>query len=106
LKSELQNSKQCEQELRVQIDNKISSERAARTELAQLQGLNDDLSSRVQGLVAARQNDKQNLAVMEKRLADERRIRLNCEALLANERKNKRQQEESALQAMASAMNK
>lgn len=105
LKADLQASRQAEVELRGQAGANAISERTARSELLQLQGINDDLTSRVQGLVAARQADKQNLASLEKKLNDERRVRAGCEAQLVAERKTKRQ-EESALQAMASALNK
>lgn len=105
LKADLQASRQTESELRGQMNASNTGERAARSELAQLQGINDDLASRVHGLVAARQTDKQSLAAMEKRLNEERRQRQGCEAQLAAERK-KKSQDESALQAMASALNK
>lgn len=105
LKADLQASRQAEVELRGQVGANASSERAARSELMQLQGINDDLANRVQGLVAARQSDKQNLMSLEKKLNEERRVRAGAEAQLVAERKTKRQ-EESALQAMASALNK
>lgn len=108
LKIDLQSSRQTEQDLRSQLASVASCERSVKGELTQLQHHNDDLQTRLHGLVSARQLDKQAMNQLEKRLADERRARGSCEAQLAAERKAKKAEEVAAAQAvaMATALNK
>lgn len=49
----------------------------------------------MQGLVSARQLDKQTISSLERRIADERRQRTACEASLASERRARRAAEEA-----------
>ncbi|XP_033228321.1 macoilin isoform X2 [Belonocnema kinseyi] len=95
LKSDLQSSRQVEQELRSQINTLMSGERQAKSELQQLQHDNDQLQSKLHGLVSARQMDRQTLSTLEKRVADERRQRNSCEVSLASERRARRAAEEA-----------
>ncbi|PNF14428.1 hypothetical protein B7P43_G01700, partial [Cryptotermes secundus] len=108
LKTDLQSSRQLEQDLRSQINTLISSEKSIKNELAQLQQDNDDLQSKLHGLVTARQMDKQIISQLERRLQEERRLRNSCEAQLAAERKAKKAEEAAAARAvaMATATNK
>ena len=53
------------------------------------------LLSRINGLVSARQLDKQTMANLERRIAEERRQRTACEASLASERRARRAAEEA-----------
>ncbi|XP_021939763.1 macoilin-1 isoform X2 [Zootermopsis nevadensis] len=108
LKTDLQSSRQLEQDLHSQINTLISSEKSIKSELAQLQQDNDDLQSKLHGLVIARQMDKQTISQLERRLQDERRLRSSCEAQLAAERKAKKSEEAAATRAiaMAAAVNK
>lgn len=109
LKIDLQASRQVEQDLRSQLASVASCERNAKSELTQLQHHNDDLQTRLHGLVSARQLDKQAMSQLEKRLADERRARGTCEAQLAAERKAKKADDAAAAAqaaAMAAALNK
>ncbi|EEB13966.1 Macoilin, putative [Pediculus humanus corporis] len=103
LKVDLQISKQSEGELRSQLSNITLSERTTKTELTQLQHLNEDLQTRLHSLVSGRQLDKQTMSQLEKKLAEERRARGSCEAQLAAERKAKKAEEAAAAQAIAMA---
>ncbi|KAJ9575398.1 hypothetical protein L9F63_025651, partial [Diploptera punctata] len=94
LKTDLQSSRQMEQDLRSQINTLISSEKSIKNELSQIQQDNDDLQSKLHGLVTARQMDKQTISQLERRLQEERRLRSSCEAQLAAERKAKKAEEE------------
>jgi len=98
LKIDLQASRQTEQELRCQINSLLVSEKSVKSELCQLQLDNDDLQSKVHGLVSARQMDKQAITQLERRVQDERRLRTSTEAQLAAERKAK----EAATRAISS----
>ena len=99
----MQISKQSEGELRSQLSNITLSERTTKTELTQLQHLNEDLQTRLHSLVSGRQLDKQTMSQLEKKLAEERRARGSCEAQLAAERKAKKAEEAAAAQAIAMA---
>lgn len=103
LKIDLQSSRQTEQELRSQVNSLISTEKTVRNELCQLQLDNDDLQSKLHGLVSARQMDKQTLSQLERRVQEERRLRSTAEAQLAAERKAKKAEEAAAARAVALA---
>ncbi|XP_020299554.1 macoilin-1-like isoform X2 [Pseudomyrmex gracilis] len=95
LKSDLQSSRQLEQELRSQINTLLSGERQAKGDIQQLQHDNDQLQSKLHGLVTARQLDKQTMSSLEKRIAEERKQRTACEASLVSERRARRAAEEA-----------
>ncbi|XP_043667737.1 macoilin-1-like isoform X2 [Vespula pensylvanica] len=95
LKSDLQSSRQVEQELRSQINTLINGERQAKGDIQQLQHDNDQLQSKLHGLVTARQLDKQTMSSLEKRIAEERKQRTACEASLVSERRARRAAEEA-----------
>lgn len=95
LKSDLQSSRQLEQELRSQISNLQNGERQAKGDIQQLQHDNDQLQSKLHGLVTARQLDKQTMSSLEKRIAEERKQRTACEASLVTERRARRAAEEA-----------
>ncbi|XP_043476730.1 macoilin-1 isoform X1 [Leptopilina heterotoma] len=95
LKSDLQASRQTEQELRSQINTLLSGERQTKGDLQQLQHDNDQLQSKLHGLVTARQVDRQTMSTLEKRIAEERRQRSACEVSLASERRARRAAEEA-----------
>ncbi|XP_075237641.1 macoilin [Lycorma delicatula] len=103
LKSDLQASRQVEQDLRSQINTLLNSEKTNKSDLCQLQIDNEELQSKLHGLVSARQMDKQALSQLERRVADERRLRTVCEAQLAAERKAKKAEEAAAARAAAMA---
>ncbi|XP_012233422.2 macoilin-1 isoform X2 [Linepithema humile] len=95
LKSDLQSSRQLEQELRSQINTLLNGERQAKGDIQQLQHDNDQLQSKLHGLVTARQLDKQTMSSLEKRIAEERKQRTACEASLISERRARRAAEEA-----------
>lgn len=51
---------------------------------------------RLQNLVAIRQQDKQNLSALEKKLQEERKAKGNLEQQLANEKKAKKEEASKA----------
>ncbi|XP_077263892.1 macoilin-1 isoform X3 [Temnothorax americanus] len=95
LKSDLQSSRQMEQELRSQVNVLLNGERQAKGDIQQLQHDNDQLQSKLHGLVTARQLDKQTMTSLEKRVAEERKQRSACEASLLSERRARRAAEEA-----------
>ncbi|XP_014204949.1 macoilin-1 isoform X1 [Copidosoma floridanum] len=95
LKSDLQSSRQVEQDLRSQINTLLSGERQAKGDIQQLQHDNDQLQSKLHGMMSTRQLDKQTISSLERRIADERRQRTACEASLASERRARRAAEEA-----------
>ncbi|XP_071564326.1 macoilin-1 isoform X1 [Temnothorax nylanderi] len=95
LKSDLQSSRQMEQELRSQVNVLLNGERQAKGDIQQLQHDNDQLQSKLHGLVTARQLDKQTMTSLEKRIAEERKQRSACEASLLSERRARRAAEEA-----------
>ncbi|XP_076179928.1 macoilin isoform X4 [Ptiloglossa arizonensis] len=95
LKSDLQSSRQVEQELRSQINTLQNGERQTKGDIQQLQHDNDQLQSKLHGLVTARQLDKQTMSSLEKRIAEERKQRTSCEASLVSERRARRAAEEA-----------
>lgn len=56
---------------------------------------------RIQNLVRSRQQDKQNMATIEKKLADEQKLRAQSEQQLAQERKQKKVEDSSRSTATA-----
>ena len=51
----------------------------------------------------SRQQDKQNLAALEKKLSEEKKLREKTESQLANERKTKKQEDQVAARAVGLA---
>ncbi|UYV83135.1 TMEM57 [Cordylochernes scorpioides] len=100
LKSDLQASRQVEQELRAQIHSVALAERTVKNELSQLHLDNENLQNKLHNLVTARQQDKQNAAQLEKKLQEEKKLRTVLEGQLAAERKAKKA-EEAAARALA-----
>ncbi|ESO94855.1 hypothetical protein LOTGIDRAFT_232281 [Lottia gigantea] len=101
-KSDLQSSRNLEQELRSQINNLISSEKSQQSEIFQLQQDNDNLQNKLHNLVTGKQQDKQNIAILEKKLAEERKLRTSLDQQLSAERKAKKV-EDAAARAVAMA---
>lgn len=103
LKADLQSSRQCEQDLRSQIHNISVGERSVKSELLQLQQDNESLQHKLHNLVTARQQDKQTISSLEKRVQEERKMRTLYENQLAAERKAKKAEEAAAARAVAMA---
>ncbi|XP_049273146.1 macoilin isoform X3 [Rhipicephalus sanguineus] len=99
LKTDLQASRQTEQELRSQLHSLSAGERSVKNELLQLQQDNESLQNKLHNLVTARQQDKSNVSLLEKRLQEERKLRSVLETQLSQERKAKKAEEAAAARA-------
>lgn len=99
LKTDLQASRQTEQELRSQLHSLSAGERSVKSELLQLQQDNENLQNKLHNLVTARQQDKSNVSQLEKRLQEERKLRGVLETQLSQERKAKKAEEAAAARA-------
>ncbi|XP_060067723.1 macoilin-like [Ylistrum balloti] len=103
LKTDLQTSRNCEQELRTQIGSFMGGEKSMRSELYQLQEDNESLQNKLHNLVTSRQQDKQSILLLEKKLNEERKGRAGIELQLNSERKAKKAEEAAAARAVAMA---
>lgn len=100
-KTDLQSSRQSEQELRLQVAHLTTSEKVLKGEMSVLQREIEELQNRLQSASNARQTDRQTISTLERRIAEERRLRSNCEAQLSQERKSRKQEEARAAQVAA-----
>ncbi|XP_037080766.1 macoilin-1-like [Pollicipes pollicipes] len=96
LRADLNSSRQTEQELRSQVSNLVIQERNARNQLQLLQLDNDSLQSKLHNLVTCRQQDKQTVVTLEKKVAEERKLRQGLESQLQQEKKKVAQAAEQA----------
>uniref|UniRef100_A0A182MYH0 Uncharacterized protein n=1 Tax=Anopheles dirus TaxID=7168 RepID=A0A182MYH0_9DIPT len=96
LRSELASHRQTENELRQKYDSSTSNLKAC---MQAKQKEYDELHSRYQEHSSQRQQERQNLQTVERRLGEERRHRQSLEAQLNNERKYRKQAEEKAARA-------
>ncbi|XP_066140144.1 macoilin-1 [Euwallacea fornicatus] len=101
LKSDLQQSRASEQELRIQVASLTTSEKSTKGELSLLQRQLEDLQERLQNAQAAKQTDRQTIANLERRVTEERRLRSNVDSQLAQERKSRKQEEARLAQVTA-----
>ncbi|KAF5291422.1 hypothetical protein FQR65_LT01733 [Abscondita terminalis] len=101
LKTDLQSSRQSEQELRLQVAHLTTTENVSKSEMSALQREIEELQSRLQIANNTRQTDRQTISSLERRIAEERRLRSNCEAQLSQERKSRKQEEARAAQVAA-----
>ncbi|KAI1294976.1 Macoilin [Halotydeus destructor] len=103
LKADLQASRQVELELRGQVNTFHSSEVGQKAEICQLQQDNENLQNKLHNLVTARQQDKQTVSQLEKKLQDEKKTKSTLESQLASERKIKKSSDESVARVSALA---
>lgn len=103
LKTDLQSSRNCEQELRSQITSLTTGDKSMKSELYQLQQDNESLQNKLHNLVTSRQQDKQNMLLLEKKVNEERKLRTQVELQLTNERKAKKAEDAAAARAVAIA---
>jgi len=103
LKADLQSSRNCEQELRSQINSLVVADKSTKSELFQLRQDNESLQTKLHNLVTSRQQDKQNLQLLERKLQEERRCKAVIEQQLATERKAKKEQEAANRAAVIAA---
>jgi hypothetical protein len=73
LKADLQSSRQCELDLRSQLNSIMTDDRSVKNELAQLRQDNENLQQRLHNLVTTKQQDKQTIIKLEKSLEDEKK---------------------------------
>lgn len=85
------------------MNSLASSDRGTKVEVAQLQQDNENLQTKLHNLVTARQQDKQNMTLLEKKLIEERKLKANIETQLANERKAKKAEDVATARAVALA---
>ncbi|KAL4630570.1 macoilin-like [Arapaima gigas] len=83
LKSELQASKQSEQELRSHVCNLTNSERSLRPEVSLLRQANVLLQNKILCLMKTKQKDKQTSTLLEKKVKAEMEARIAAEKHLA-----------------------
>lgn len=96
VRAELATHRQTENELRQKYDSTTGNLKAC---LQAKQKDYDELQSRYQELSNQRQQERQSLQTVERRLGEERRHRQSLEAQLNNERKHRKQAEEKAARA-------
>ncbi|XP_052903232.1 macoilin-like [Anopheles moucheti] len=99
LRAELSSHRQTENELRQKYDSNTNNLKAC---LQAKQKEYDELQNRYQEHCNQRQQERQNLQTVERRLGEERRHRQSLEAQLNNERKYRKQAEEKAARAECS----
>lgn len=98
LRTELGQLRQNENELRQKYDSNTANLKGC---LQAKQKEHDELQTRFQELTAQRQQERQSLQTVERRLGEERRHRQSLESQLQNERKHRKQAEEKAARASA-----
>ncbi|XP_056150524.1 macoilin-1 [Lampris incognitus] len=101
LKTELQGSRQSEQELRSHICNVTNSERSLRPEVSLLRQSNMLLQSKILCLTKTKQRDKQTSAVLEKKTRAETEARLSIEKQLAELQAQKLEEAASSARSLA-----
>jgi hypothetical protein len=102
-KAELQSSRNTEQELRCQINSLIAADKATKSEIHQLRQDNESLQVKLHNLVTSRQQDKQTLAALERKLLEERKAKTTIEQQLQAEKKRKADDAAAAKAAAAVA---
>nr|XP_023025770.1 macoilin-like [Leptinotarsa decemlineata] len=101
LRSDLHISRASEQELRLQVAALTTSEKVSKGEISSLQRELEDVQQRLQSALSTKSSDKQTMSNLERRIAEERRLRSNVESQLNQERKNRKQEEARAAQVAA-----
>ncbi|PAA61444.1 hypothetical protein BOX15_Mlig027250g2, partial [Macrostomum lignano] len=89
LRGDLQSSRSVESDLRSQLANLAGAEKQVRMELSSVRQDNESLQNRLHNLVQRSQTDKANCQQLEKKLAEERKVRQATEAALDRERRAK-----------------
>ncbi|CAH1966343.1 unnamed protein product [Acanthoscelides obtectus] len=101
LRSDLQSSRASEQELRLQVAALTTADKVSKGEISSLQRELEDIQQRLQSALSTKSSDKQTISNLERRIADERRLRSSLESQLNQERKSRKQEEARAAQAVA-----
>lgn len=103
LRLEIQSSRASEQELRLQVVALTTTEKVSRGEMLLQQRELEDLHAKLQSANSSKAQDKQTINSLERRLAEERRVRNGLELQLNQERKSRKQEEARAAAAAAQA---
>ncbi|KXJ17085.1 macoilin isoform X2 [Exaiptasia diaphana] len=90
VKVELQTSRQCESELRTNMHSLMANERSAKIELQQLKSENISIQHKINTLNSNRQQDRNTISSLERKLKTERDARLLAENQLREERKKQK----------------
>ncbi|XP_027056213.1 macoilin-like isoform X2 [Pocillopora damicornis] len=98
LRVELQTSRQGEQELRSTMHSLMASERSTKVELQQLKAECEVIQQKLQNMSSARQQDRNTVSSLERKLKTERDSRLLAESQLREERKRQKAEDAAAKQ--------
>lgn len=96
LRSEINSLKQGEYEMRQKYDSNTGNLKSC---LQAKQKEHEELQNKFQDLTTQRQQERQSMQTVERRLGEERRVRQSLESQLQNERKHRKQAEEKAARA-------
>lgn len=100
LRTDLQLCRISEQELRLQVAALTTSEKVSKGEITSMQRELEDMQQRLQSALSSKSSDRQQINSLEKRIADERRLRASLEQQLNQERKSRKQEEARAAQVI------
>lgn len=98
LRVELQMSRQGEQELRSTMHSLMASERSTKVELQQLKSECEVIQQKLQTMSTARQQDRNSISTMERKLKTERDAKLLAESQLREERRRQKAEDAAAKQ--------
>ncbi|KAJ7385692.1 transmembrane protein 57 [Desmophyllum pertusum] len=98
LRVELQTSRQGEQELRCTMHSLMASERSTKVELQQLKSECEIIQQKLQTMSSARQQDRNTISSLERKLKIERDSRLLAESQLREERRRQKAEDAAAKQ--------
>uniref|UniRef100_A0A915KHE5 Macoilin n=1 Tax=Romanomermis culicivorax TaxID=13658 RepID=A0A915KHE5_ROMCU len=102
LRNELRQTKSREQELRRQVNDLSNTDKASRSELQQTKQQYELLQTKFQNLMKARQQDKENVSTLEKRVCEEQKLKNLLEQQLKTEKKLQQKKLEEAVSQAAS----
>ncbi|KRY48841.1 Macoilin, partial [Trichinella britovi] len=102
MKIDLRTSKSREQELRLQLMEMSSVECSLKSELNELKINNEQLQTRVQNLLRSRQQDRQVINGLEKKIAEEQKAKAHLDQQLQQERRATKKAEEAAAALISS----
>jgi len=101
LRSDLQHSRNRENELRDQIVCYMSSERSLKTEVTSLLVEKSAMEGKINSLLSSRAGEKQAYSALEKKLVEEKKQRTDYQQKLDAERKNKKEANAERVAAVA-----
>ncbi|XP_030851191.1 macoilin-like [Strongylocentrotus purpuratus] len=104
LKADLQASRQVESDLRNQVNSILADEIQDKEVMEQYRKDNESLQNRLHNLVTQKQQDKQNIIQLEKKVKQERDGRTSLENLLKEERKSRKAEESCRQYSHASSV--